>query len=705
MAVNRRFLPFNHPIRVAEQLGTLNILSNGRAEPGGARSNNPYTLDGFGVNPALTREYHDEHLKIFGQIMTQGAIEYESDLYKIPKRRVSPLQAGQRPIPVHLSATSIGSHEEAGAMGVGVMSGLSILGWDYVQTCIDARSAKTCCRNCIPGRSIGARRRFPAISSARRLPCKVAVMTSQRSLSAFKLPPHVTQNAVVRKAAARGTRGVVVTQSRIASEIGVAVLDAGGNAADAAVAAAFALASAEPWNSGLGGIGFGLVRRPDGQVEMLDFGPVSPAALAPEHFPTTGRLSADIFAWPEVEGNANVNGSLSFCIPSAVAGYGLLQKSYGRLPREDILAPAVAVARRGLATDSYATVKIAQSAAILRDYSESARIYLPNGTVPVPPEQGTVAHLRQGSLADTIERIRVAGYDDFYTGELAATLLADIKQAGGLIDRADLESCAAHLTPAPYIRWGEGRLFVPGNLTAAPTLQSVMARMNAVGRGRAPDADWYVGLAAALRQSYAARLSGSEPALEPSAATCTTHLAVMDADGMTVSLTSTLLGTMGSRLVLPGTGVLMNNGAMWFDPRPGRSNSVAGRKRPLTNMLPVIFAGDDGRVLAAGASGGRRILASVYQMLAHILDFGMDLDAAAHQPRIDVSGPDRVTADRRLDQSILAALADTNEGALDVVEHGPVPVNFACPSAILSDGKMTAGIADTMTPWSAALAQ
>jgi alkanesulfonate monooxygenase SsuD/methylene tetrahydromethanopterin reductase-like flavin-dependent oxidoreductase (luciferase family) len=132
------FLPFNHPIRVAEQMGTLDILSNGRAELGGARSNNPYTLDGFGVNPALTREYRDEHLKIFGQIITQGAVEYQSDLYNIPRRRVPPVQAGRRAIPVHLSATSIDSHEEAGAMGVGVMSGLSILGWDYVQTCIDS---------------------------------------------------------------------------------------------------------------------------------------------------------------------------------------------------------------------------------------------------------------------------------------------------------------------------------------------------------------------------------------------------------------------------------------------------------------------------------------------------------------------------------------------------------------------------------------
>lgn len=132
------FLPFNHPLRVAEQLGTLDILSNGRAELGGARSNNPYTLDGFGVDPSRTREYRDEHLKIFGKAVAQGVVEYKSDYYTIPRRRIPPLQAGRRPIPVHLSATSIDSHEEAGAMGVGVMSGLSILGWDYAQACIDA---------------------------------------------------------------------------------------------------------------------------------------------------------------------------------------------------------------------------------------------------------------------------------------------------------------------------------------------------------------------------------------------------------------------------------------------------------------------------------------------------------------------------------------------------------------------------------------
>ncbi|WP_338665999.1 gamma-glutamyltransferase [Pararoseomonas sp. SCSIO 73927] len=187
--------------------------------------------------------------------------------------------------------------------------------------------------------------------------------------------------------------------------------------------------------------------------------------------------------------------------------------------------------------------------------------------------------------------------------------------------------------------------------------------------------------------------------------TCTTHIAATDREGTTVSLTTTLLGTMGSRVVLPETGVLMNNAAMWFDPRPGKPNSVSGGKRPLTNMLPVVFVGSDGLVLAAGASGGRRILSSVYQTLAHVLDFGMDLDGAAHQPRIDVSGPDRVAADRRLPRATLAALADANPGALDVVEHGPVPLNFACPSLLARKGDVVEAVADTMTPWSCALTQ
>src|SRR5256885_11892494 len=114
-----------------------------------------------------------------------------------------------------------------------------------------------------------------------------------------------------------------------------------------------------------------------------------------------------------------------------------------------------------------------------------------------------------------------------------------------------------------------------------------------------------------------------------------------------VALTTTLLSSMGSRVVLPASGILMNNGVMWFAPRPGQPNSIGPGKRPLTNMFPLILRDGAAPWIAAGASGGRRIMAAVLQLMSFVADFGMSPEAAAHQPRIDVSGPGLVTADRR----------------------------------------------------------
>jgi gamma-glutamyltranspeptidase/glutathione hydrolase len=171
-----------------------------------------------------------------------------------------------------------------------------------------------------------------------------------------------------------------------------------------------------------------------------------------------------------------------------------------------------------------------------------------------------------------------------------------------------------------------------------------------------------------------------------------------------VAMTTTLLSSMGSRVVLPTSGILMNNGVMWFDPRPNQPNSIAGGKRPLTNMSPIILRDGDRPRLAAGASGGRRILASVTQMLAFVTDFGMKLEEAAHHPRIDVSDPGFISADRRLPPDIIDALAA--DGRTEVVEHGVMPINFACPNIIISELDGTrVGISDPASPWSAALAQ
>ena len=136
------------------------------------------------------------------------------------------------------------------------------------------------------------------------------------------------------------------------------------------------------------------------------------------------------------------------------------------------------------------------------------------------------------------------------------------------------------------------------------------------------------------------------------------HITAIDREGGIAALTTTLLSSFGSRYVLPQTGILMNNGVMWFDPRPGRPNSIGPGKRALTNMCPLIVARDGRPRFGVGASGGRRILAAVLQMASFVVDFGMSPEEAAHHPRIDVSGADGVAIDRRLPEAVIDRLSE-----------------------------------------------
>jgi gamma-glutamyltranspeptidase/glutathione hydrolase len=522
--------------------------------------------------------------------------------------------------------------------------------------------------------------------------------------------PYRTQNWNLTKPSASGRHGIVVSQNREAAEAGVAILEQGGNAADAAVAACFALAAVEPWNSGLGGIGFAVVLKAnETRAKVVDFGPVAPRRADPADYPLTGAMKQDLFTWPEVVDDKNIHGPLSFCTPSSVAGYASLKEMFGSaMPVAELLAPAIALARRGLAQDWYTTLKIASSASVLRLYEESARIYLQNGLPPVPPYQGEPSFFRLGRLAETLERLAKAGLRDFYEGETARMLAADIAKAGGVVDAQDLAGCEASVREAPVIDWrGSHLLHTAGGLTAAPTLAQVVAGMDSAALPQdGPGAAWFAQLSSVMRQAYASRLEGlgaAKAATEPGD-TCTTHLTVVDGEGNLVAVTTTLLSSMGSRVVLPQSGILMNNGMMWFDPRPGSANAIAPGARPLCNMCPIVVTPKDGGWprLAAGSSGGRRILASVYQMLAWTLDFGMTIDEGAHQPRIDVSGPASTTADCRLPDDTLDAL--DKAGPLSIVEHGVLPINFACPNIIRTDKNGAEGCSDVVSPWSAAVA-
>src|SRR5437762_12304505 len=232
--------------------------------------------------------------------------------------------------------------------------------------------------------------------------------------------PQLMQNWLVRKPVAASRGGIVVSQNGAAAQVGAEILAAGGTAVDAVVATAFALAVREPWNSGLGGIGFMVVHPPGGgRVEVVDFGPVAPAGLDPAAYPLTGETRTELFTWPRVEGDRNMHGPLSFAVPSTVRGCAAAVERFGRTPWRDLLAPAVALARQGLPVDWFVTLRTALAAPELRRYDETRRIWLPNDLPPVTPESGEPPVIANPRLADTLARLADYGPDDFYQGDIA----------------------------------------------------------------------------------------------------------------------------------------------------------------------------------------------------------------------------------------------------------------------------------------------
>ena len=163
-------------------------------------------------------------------------------------------------------------------------------------------------------------------------------------------------------------------------------------------------------------------------------------------------MTTDLFAWPEVEGDINIHGPLSVAIPASVAGYEYMHHRWGKLPLADVIAPAIALAKRGLPQDWYTALKVATSAPAIRLYPQTAAVYLPNGLPPAPPYQGKPGFFRQGNLPDTLERLGRAGLRDFYEGDIAASVAADVRALGGVLSLDDLRNCQARTWPAEEVR-------------------------------------------------------------------------------------------------------------------------------------------------------------------------------------------------------------------------------------------------------------
>src|SRR5882724_958622 len=467
--------------------------------------------------------------------------------------------------------------------------------------------------------------------------------------------------------------------------------------------------------SGIGGGGaMVLYRAREDRYEVIDYGMRAPGGIRPEDYPLTGDGAAsDIFPWPRVKDDRNLHGPGSIAVPGVVAGMEEAHRRHAKLPWQELLAPSVKLAGEGLAVDWWTTLMISSAAADLRRYPASAAAYLVDG-LPPNPQWGIKADVRlpQDRLKATMAQLASAGPRDFYEGDLAQNLAADIQSAGGALSVEDLASFRAHLREPLAISYRGGKVFATPELTAGPTLSRTLGQLQKdlkPARG-GPDAAAYVTYAEALQSAYRERLKDMGDAdgrralgAEALAPACTTHFSAVDRDGNMAAVTQTLLSTFGSRFVSGQTGVTMNNGIMWFDPTPGMPNSLAAGKRCLTNYTPVLAQAADGRRVAVGASGGRRILPAVTQLLSFVMDYGMDLDAAIHQPRIDASEGAIVVGDLRLPMAVrqdLRARFDYEEARIQTL-----PMKFACPSLVLRDGTTNSGATESFQPWSDAVAE
>ena len=517
----------------------------------------------------------------------------------------------------------------------------------------------------------------------------------------------------IRKPAVSSRDGIVAAQSRRAAEIGAEVLAAGGDCVDAVIATTFALGTLEPWMSGLGGGGaMVLYRARENRYEVIDYGMCAPNSLRVEDYPLTSGAASDIFPWPRVKDDRNLHGPGSIAVPGVVAGMEEAHRRHAKMPWKELVAPGAKLAGEGLLVDWWTTLMIASCAADLRRYPASAAAYLQDG-LPPSAQWGikSTVRLPQDRLRATMEQLAARGPRDFYQGELARSISADIKTAGGALDVEDLTAFRAYHREPLAIPYRGGKVFATPELTAGPTLASTLRRLQtSLTPGRAPDAAAYGEYALALQSAYRERLSDMGDAdgrralgAEHLAPACTTHFSVVDKDGNMAAVTQTLLSTFGSKFVSPSTGITMNNGIMWFDPTPGVPNSLAPGKRCLTNYTPVVAETADGRRLAVGASGGRRILPAVTQLLSFAMDFGMDLDAAIHTPRIDASEGAIVIGDVRLPN----AVHDSMRSRFDYEQARiqTFPMKFACPSVVMRQGATNSGATESAQPWGDAVAE
>ncbi|WP_437967021.1 gamma-glutamyltransferase [Sorangium sp. So ce260] len=518
--------------------------------------------------------------------------------------------------------------------------------------------------------------------------------------------------------AVRGDAGLVTSVEEHATRAGADVLRRGGNAIDAAVAVAFALAVTHPSAGNIGGGGFMMIRLANGETQAIDFREAAPASV------TTASNMAMV--------RAGAYGYASAGVPGSVAGLALAHERFGTRPLAELLAPAISLARKGHRLGARQALTLRWSWPRLKADRAASAIW---GRGKAPLAQGEL--VRQLDLARTLETLATEGPRAFYEGAIARKIAAAMREHGGHIGEGDLRAYQAKWrAPLRFSYRGFTVDTMPPPSMGGVALAEIMLTLERLKAHEAPAGS---GLSLhlfveAAKRAYADRrkvsadpdfvppettqllaklLDGStlmrrRPPIDPERATPageiasaaealapespqTTHFSVIDVQGNAVSCTTTQSASFGAKIVIPGTGILLGN-AMGAFSETG-INAVAPGKRMASSMTPTLVSRDDKIALLLGSPGGDTIPNTVAQVLRNLVDHGMTIDEAVRLARVHHQWmPDRVRVER-LTPPPQAALDDLARRGHAVVLD-PMPIGDA--NNILVDAAGVAwGYADT----------
>ncbi|KAF9585009.1 hypothetical protein BGW38_004305 [Lunasporangiospora selenospora] len=458
--------------------------------------------------------------------------------------------------------------------------------------------------------------------------------------------------------------GAVAAEEIHCSEIGVQVLQEGGNAVDAAIASCLCIGTVNSFSAGIGGGGFMTIRLPNGTVEVIDFRETAPAASTPKMFKDDPSLAQ--------------TGGLAVGVPGEIRGLELAHKRHGNLPWKRLFAPSIQLARDGWAVGPELAIRIERVKELMETNPAWSEVFAPEGTALVEGQW-----IKRKVYAETLQTIAQEGPDAFYTGKIAKQIVDFTRSQGGILTMKDMRDYKA-LVREPVVGFYQGRkVYTTPAPTSGPALISILniiERYNMGGKGPRANVDTHR-LVEAMKFGYAQRTELGDPDFTNLEETVrnmlskdtaariranisdtrtfpvryynphwggienhgTTHLSVVDANNMAVTLTSTVNLLFGSKLLDPLTGVILNDEMddfsipgvpNAFELEPSPFNFPEPGKRSLSSSVPTIIECDGQFEMALGGSGGSRILTSVLQTMLNVYNRDMNVMDAIESPRI-----------------------------------------------------------------------